>query len=93
LERLLDLPELEKIAKTNAVDKTVKPIIIFSVDGLPDENPRFLKVIDIDVHNFFKYNLDALFMVTHTPGRSAFNTVERKMAPLSKELAGLLRSF
>lgn len=40
LERLLELPEFEEIAKTDAVDKTVKPIIIFSIDGGgADENP------------------------------------------------------
>ncbi|KAI9555887.1 hypothetical protein GHT06_018404 [Daphnia sinensis] len=32
-ERLLELPEFEEIAKTDAVDKTVKPIIILSVDA------------------------------------------------------------
>lgn len=29
-------------------------------------------------------------MVTNAPGRSAFNQVERRMAPLSRELAGLI---
>ena len=34
--------------------------------------------------------MDALFIATNAPGRSAFNRVERMMAPLSKELAGLI---
>ena len=34
--------------------------------------------------------MDAFFLVTNAPGRSAFNRVERRMAPLSKELSGVL---
>jgi hypothetical protein len=88
-ERLLEIPEFEEITK-NVIDKTVKPIFIFSVDGGPDENPRFQKVINIATHHFLKNNMDALFIATNAPGRSAFNRVERMMAPLSKELAGLI---
>lgn len=42
------------------------------------------------IGHFKKYNLDALFIATNAPGRSAFNRVERGMAPLSKELAGVI---
>jgi len=34
--------------------------------------------------------LDALFIVTNALGRSSYNRVERRMAPLSHELAGLI---
>lgn len=34
--------------------------------------------------------MDAVFIATNAPGRSAFNRVERRMAPLSKDLAGLI---
>lgn len=88
-ERLLEIPEFEEITK-NVIDKTVKPIFIFSVEGGPDENPRFQKVINIATHHFLKNNMDALFIATNAPGRSAFNRVERMMASLSKELAGLI---
>ena len=37
--------------------------------------------------------MDALFIATNAPGRSAFNRVERMMAPLSKELAGLILPY
>lgn len=36
------------------------------------------------------YNLDALFIATNAPGRSAFNRIERRMAPLSHELSGVI---
>jgi len=42
------------------------------------------------VQNFREYDLDALFVFTNAPGRSAFNRVERRMAPLSKELSGVI---
>lgn len=40
--------------------------------------------------HFIKYDLDSLFVVTHAPGQSAYNIVERRMAPLSRDLAALI---
>jgi hypothetical protein len=42
------------------------------------------------VHHFISQNLDAVFVATNAPGRSAFNRIERRMAPLSRELSGLI---
>ena len=63
---------------------------IFTVDGGPDENPRYQKEIRVTIHHFLQYNFDALFIATNALGRSAFNRVGRKMGPLSKELIGLI---
>lgn len=63
--------------------------MIFS-DGGPDENPRYEKVISHAIDHFKSNNLDALFLVTNALGRSAYNRVERRMAPLSRELSGLI---
>lgn len=60
------------------------------MDGGPDENPRYQKVIETAIHHFKKQNFDAVFVATNAPGRSSFNRVERRMAPLSRELAGLI---
>ena len=68
----------------------VKPIFICTVDGGPDENPRYHNTIRCAVDYFCTYDLDALFLATNAPGRSAFNRVERRMAPLSHDLAGLV---
>lgn len=68
----------------------VKPVLIISTDGGPDENPRYHRVISHAAQHFKEYNLDALFLVTNAPGRSAFNEVERRMARLSQELSGLI---
>lgn len=59
-------------------------------DGGPDENPRYEKVIKVAVHHFVKRDLDALFICTNAPGRSCYNRVERRMAPLSRDLCGLV---
>ncbi|EFX75970.1 hypothetical protein DAPPUDRAFT_107360 [Daphnia pulex] len=68
-----------------------KPEVVgYSVDGGPDENPRYQKVIETAIHHFKKQNFDAVFVATNAPGRSSFNRVERRMAPLSRELAGLI---
>lgn len=68
----------------------VKPVFIITVDGGPDENPRFAKCIDVAIHHFLNHDLDAFFVATYAPRRSAFNPVERRMAPLSRELSGLI---
>ena len=88
-ERLLELEEFDIVTKDPS-NKSIKPILIMSVDGGPDENPRYQKVIDVAVHHFVKHNIDAMFVATNAPGRSAFNRVERRMAPLSRELSGLI---
>ncbi|XP_062546366.1 uncharacterized protein LOC134212476 [Armigeres subalbatus] len=88
IQRLSQLPEFDQILKTDF--NTVKPVMITTVDGGPDENPRFGKTISVAIHTFKSFDLDALFLATNAPGRSAFNPVERRMAPLSRELSGLI---
>ena len=62
---------------------------MFFCDGGPDEKPRFPKTLDAAIQHFKKYNLDALLISTLVPGLSAYNQVERRMAPLSKALSGI----
>lgn len=87
-EKLLEVPAFKKIIYNS--EKLLKPVVVLSVDGGPDENPRYPKVIKHAIHNFRKYDLDGLFIFTNAPGRSAFNRVERRMAPLSRELSGVI---
>lgn len=67
-----------------------KPILIIISDGGPDENPRYQNVVHVAIHHFVKRDLDGLFIATNAPGRSAYNRVERRMAPLSRDLCGLV---
>jgi len=86
--RLLTIPEFDMITKTTAAHP--KPVFMITVDGGPDENLRYDKVICVAIHHFLENDLNVLLIATNAPGRSAFNCVERCMAPLSRELAGLL---
>ena len=74
-------------------DSKVKPLIFVSVDGGPDEAPKNQQSLASWTRVFLKYNLDALLVFTHASGSSAYNPVERRMAPLSKETAGLILPF
>lgn len=88
LKTLVDLPAFQPFAKTS--DGAVKPIIICTSDGGPDENPRYPRVIASAIEHFQKFDLDVYYIATNAPGRSAFNRVERRMAPLSRELTGVI---
>ncbi len=57
-------------------DGSVKLILILLVDGGPDENPRYKETIKYACDNFVKLQLDALFISTNAPGRSAYNPVQ-----------------
>ena len=88
IKTLSNIPEFKDIMLTS--DLLHKQVRIITCDGGPDENPRYPKTIECAIDQFVEHNLDALFIATNAPGRSAFNRVERKMAPLSKELSGVL---
>ena len=88
LERVMELDIFKPLVKTG--DGKIKPVMIITTDGGPDENPRFPRVISCAIQHFKKFDLDALFIATNAPHRSAFNRVERRMAFLSKELCGVI---
>ena len=63
----------------------VKPVMIVTVVGSPDENPRYTKTIECAIDYFLSQGLDAFFLVTNDPDR-----VERRMVKFSKELSGVV---
>lgn len=87
VDHLLQLASFKEVAMHEGC---VKPIFLVFVYGGPDENPRFPKTLAVAIDRFKKHNLDAYVAMTHAPGMSAYNYVERRMAPLSKELAGMI---
>ncbi|XP_015121481.1 uncharacterized protein LOC107044195 [Diachasma alloeum] len=95
MEHLFELPEFDDLVKTVSAhgSKCIKPIGIITVDGGPDANPRYNKVISTAISHFISKNLNALYIACNAPGRGAFNRVERRMAPLSKELAGVILPY
>lgn len=68
MERLIDLPEFDKIIKFNG---KVKPVFIVTVDGGPDENARYEKTVKVAIHHFVKQNLDVCIIATNAPHSSA----------------------
>ena len=42
---------------------------------------------------FLTCDLDAVFIATNASGLNAFNKVERRMAPLSKQMTGLILDY
>ncbi|CAG8812733.1 214_t:CDS:2, partial [Cetraspora pellucida] len=72
------------------VDDKIRPIWVLIVDGSPDENLRHLKNIYQYCNMFRSFDLDYLTVRTYAPSQSAYNPVERSMAPLSNRLAGIV---
>ena len=67
-----------------------KPVMIVTVDGGPDENPRYTKTIECVINYFTTQDLDAFFLATNAPERSAFNRIECQMVKFSQELSRIL---
>lgn len=88
-DRLVQLKEFEKFARDHL--GRVKPIIVMCVDRNGQENDtRYSKTLSAAVDKFKKHNLDALIIVNQAPGQALFNVVERRLSPMSHDLAGLI---
>lgn len=89
----LDLVRLQSLESFQPFCKNedgIKPIWIIFVDGASDENPRYPKTLIFAAQHFKNNNLDAIFVGSNAPHHSSYNPVERRMAPLSKDLCGLI---
>ena len=82
--------EMEEFNTSLKVNDKLEPIAFLFVDGGPDENPRYPKKIDVYIQHFKDFDFDVLMVSTHAPGMFAYNYVERRMAPLSEELTGVV---
>ena len=87
MKMIRSLPEF---AESFIFDETEKKVMIVTVDGGPDENPRFQQTIASAIEYFEEYQLDALFLATNVSGRNAFNRTKRRIAPISREMNGLI---
>ena len=88
MNRAQSLPEFTEIFQNGKSQD--KKLMIVTVDGGPNENPRYSNNICCAIEYFFKNDLDAYFLATNAPGRSTINRVERRMYTLSKELSGVV---
>lgn len=51
---------------------------------------RYQEVISLAIDHFKSCNLDSNFIIINVPGRSAYNRLERRMAKLSNDIAGVV---
>ena len=68
-----------------------KPIWIFSRDG--HDGPRFPTSRQTLIKLFKDHDIDYLIAACNAAGLSAFYFIERRTAPLSKELAGIVLPY
>ena len=88
---MLKLEEVSSSLKDS--NGVIKPLFFIAVDGGPDEAPSNQKTL-IAWSGFFKrHDIDGVFIFNNAPGYSAYNKVERRMAPLSKDTAGIVLPF
>ena len=71
----------------------LKPILLMDTDGLQDEAPRYPKTLATAVHLFCHLKIGVLLHGVNTAGLLVFNPVERRMALLSHDLAGLVLPY
>ena len=69
-------------------DGTIKPIWIFTRDG--HDGPRFPTTRQALIKFFKENDIDYVIAVCNASGLSAYHFIERRMAPSSKELAGIV---
>ena len=91
IQKLMELEEFKQSIKNKKGE--IKPLFFVSVDGGPDESPSCQKTLLAWCNLFKKEDIDGIFVFTNAPGFSAFNKVERRMAPLSKDTAGIILPF
>ena len=85
MKQIRELPEFKRSFE-NSKNKE-KLVMIVTVDGGPDERLGMKKNVHV---RFNTYDLDVFFLLKNASGRSAFNRVERRKAPLNIELGGVL---
>ena len=69
-------------------DGSTKPILILTRDG--HDGPRFPSTRNTLASIFKEHDLDFIFCVCNAAGLSAYHFIERRMAPLSAALAGVV---
>ena len=80
--------DTRKLFKCGLVE--AKPILIFMSGDASGEGPRYPKPLQTVVTLFKELKLDVLLNGVNTVRLSALNPIERRMAPLSHDLAGTI---
>lgn len=80
--------DLRELFKCKNIE--MKPILLIESDGASDEAPRFPKPMHNNIYLFKEFDCDVVIHAVNASGCSAFNPVERRMAPLSHDICGVL---
>lgn len=67
-----------------------KPILMFQTVDVSDQNPAYMEVQRMMTTIFKHTGADVVAWCRPAPGQSALNPCERRMAPLSRELSGVV---
>ena len=67
-----------------------KPIPLMETDGAQDEAPCNPKPLVVEISLFKELKLDALLHGINPSGMSAYNPVERRVAPFSHDILGII---
>ncbi|CAG8605912.1 34232_t:CDS:2 [Racocetra persica] len=78
---------------TTTTNEQPKPVVVLLNDSGPDENPRYRKTIQMMIKHFDKYDLDTIIVACFASHQSASNPVERRIAPLSYDLASIILPY
>ena len=70
----------------------MKPLVFVSVRR-PDKASKNQQALEAWARQLVNNDLDAIFVFTHAPDSSAYNPVEWRMTPLSKDTAGVILTF
>ena len=88
----IQIEALDEMLKSEAMckgqDGSTKPILILTRDG--HDGPRFPTTRNTLINIFKEHDLDFIFFVCNASGLSAYHFIERRMAPLSAALAGVV---
>ena len=60
--------------------------MIVTVDGDPDENPRYEKTMNYSIKYFVQNGLDAIFLAINAPSRTALNCVAHRMVKTQQRI-------
>ena len=70
----------------------MKPLVFVSVRR-PDKASKNQQALAAWARQLVNNDLDAIFVFTHAPDSSAYNPVEWRITPLSKDTAGVILTF
>jgi len=67
LKTIFTIEEFRDVCRTK--EGSPKPVLLVSVDGGPDENPRSRKVLLQAIRTFKELDLDVMIVITNAPGK------------------------